>query len=54
MRAGTVTDESVLTSKKPGAGISVDRLPGPVGLRLHGDVATDQFLQEDDLEEIVG
>ena len=51
LAAGTVLEESFLTSKKPGSGLPVDRMPDIIGLRLSRDVTAGHFLREEDLEK---
>ena len=48
--AGTVLTREDLAMKKPGTGLSPDRLDEVVGLRLARPVAADQLLAADDLE----
>ena len=48
--AGTVLDADMLTLKKPGSGLSAERLDNVVGRRLARDVAPEHLLKEDDLE----
>lgn len=50
--AGTVLCPEHLTVKKPGTGISVDRLPELIGRRLKRSVRAHEFLREEDLEVI--
>jgi N,N'-diacetyllegionaminate synthase len=47
--AGTVLSKEHLSAKKPGTGISADRLPELVGRTLNHSVKADQILQESDL-----
>lgn len=47
--AGTVLSAEQLTRKKPGTGISPDRLDEVVGRTLRRDVHADELLREDDL-----
>ncbi len=54
LEAGTVLTEENLAAKKPGLGIPVERFYEMVGRRLRRNVAGDQFLQEEDLEEVTG
>lgn len=49
--AGTVLRVEHLTTKKPGTGILASRLNELIGRRLRRDVAGDDLLREDDLEE---
>jgi N,N'-diacetyllegionaminate synthase len=48
--AGTVLEMRHVAAKKPGTGITVDRLDEVLGRRLNRDLASDSFLSEDDLE----
>ncbi|MDX1979556.1 MAG: N-acetylneuraminate synthase family protein [Bryobacteraceae bacterium] len=48
--AGAVLSESHLTMKKPGTGITADRLPELIGRRLARPVAAGEFLAEADME----
>jgi N-acetylneuraminate synthase len=48
--AGTVLTRDHLAIKKPGTGLSPDRLPDVIGLRLARAVAADQLLTADDIE----
>ncbi len=48
--AGTVLTQEHLAIKKPGTGLSPDRLPDVIGLRLARAVAADQLLAADDIE----
>jgi N,N'-diacetyllegionaminate synthase len=50
MPAGTVIDAAHLAAKKPGTGMSPDRLSDVVGRRLLRDVDADQLLQPEDIE----
>lgn len=50
--AGTVLTEQHLTMKKPGTGITADRLPEIVGRKLMRDVQAGSFLAEADLEPV--
>lgn len=50
LAAGTVLEEPHLVLKKPGTGLSPDRLGDVVGRRLRRAVAADSLLQEEDLE----
>lgn len=52
LRAGTVLAEEHLAAKKPGTGIPAQRLPDLVGRRLRRDVAADEPLGADDLDEV--
>ena len=49
LQAGTVLSEDHLALKKPGTGISADRLPQIIGRMLANDVVADHVLQESDL-----
>lgn len=51
--AGTVLSRKHLTGKKPGTGIPINRLEELLGRRLRRDVAKDEMLREEDLEEVV-
>jgi N-acetylneuraminate synthase len=51
--AGTVIAPEHLAVKKPGTGLSPDRLPEIVGLRLARAVAADQLLAAEDIEGFV-
>ena len=51
LRAGTVLAETHLAAKKPGTGIPAGRLHELVGRRLRRDVATDELLRLEDVEE---
>lgn len=48
---GTVLSASHLTSRKPGTGIPVSRLPEMIGRTLRRHMAAGQFLQEEDMEQ---
>jgi N-acetylneuraminate synthase len=48
--AGTVLSREHLAVKKPGTGLSPDRLEDVIGLRLARPVAADQLLAADDIE----
>jgi N-acetylneuraminate synthase len=50
--AGTVLQKKHLATKKPGIGIPASELHDLVGRRLRRDIAADQLLYPDDLEEI--
>jgi N-acetylneuraminate synthase len=50
LAAGTVLAEEHLTAKKPGTGMSTERLPDVLGRRLCRDLAADEQLSESDLE----
>jgi N,N'-diacetyllegionaminate synthase len=50
LAAGTLLAASDLAAKKPGGGISPDRLAEVTGRRLCRDVRADELLQEADLE----
>lgn len=52
LAAGTVLREEHLVAKKPGTGIPASRISDLVGARLRRDVASDQLLSEDDLEQV--
>ena len=47
--AGTLVDRSHLAIRKPGTGISAERLDTVVGLRLRRDVKRNEILKEDEL-----
>jgi N-acetylneuraminate synthase len=49
---GAVLRREHLTVKKPGSGISADRLPDLVSRRLTRAVAAGEFLAESDLEDV--
>jgi N,N'-diacetyllegionaminate synthase len=49
--AGTILDESHLALKKPGTGISAQRLPELIGRKLRRSIQADELLQESDLTE---
>jgi N-acetylneuraminate synthase len=49
--AGTVLTAEQLTAKKPGSGMSPDRLADVVGRRLRRDVEVDHLLAPEDIEE---
>ena len=49
---GTVLTDAHLTMKKPGTGITADRLPEIVGRTLAKPVAAGEFLAEADLEPV--
>jgi N-acetylneuraminate synthase len=48
--AGTVLREEHLSLKKPGTGLSPERLPDLLGRTLSHDVRADQVLQESDID----
>jgi N-acetylneuraminate synthase len=50
LRAGTVLAEGHLVTKKPGTGLSPERLGDVVGRRLAKDVSADQVLTAADIE----
>ena len=50
LAAGTVLDEQHLAIKKPGTGLSPDRMPEVIGRRLRRAVTADQQILEDDLD----
>lgn len=50
--AGTVLEMQHVTAKKPGTGITVDRVDEILGRRLLHDVAADSFLVDGDLEAV--
>lgn len=50
LAAGTVLSAEHLAVKKPGTGLSPDRLPEVLGRRLARPVATDQVLTSEDIE----
>ena len=52
MEAGTVLSEEAVALKKPGVGIPAERLYEVIGRRLRRRVAANEFLKEEDLEEI--
>ena len=49
--SGTVLQMRHVTAKKPGTGITVDRLDEVLGRRLARDISADSFLSEADLDE---
>ena len=51
MKKGAVLTSDSLTTKKPGTGISPDRLNDVIGRRLARDVKLEKLLQWDDIEE---
>ncbi len=48
--AGTVVEENMLTFKRPGTGISPDRIEEVIGKTAKADIADDTILQEDMFE----
>jgi N-acetylneuraminate synthase len=52
LAAGTVLAEAHLAAKKPGTGIPAERLAAVIGRRLRRDIAPDEQLRVEDVEEL--